>query len=167
VFDARQTNSPVKLTMLGLYTLDTYQPDINTTSNPTGYFLFGDDPSTAVSAVKQTQIGFFPCPDAVYNIQFRYFMETTDLVNTTDITIIPPEHVGVLLAGMEWLGCKYINDPSEDDKLEMYEAAVQRMIEKTNQNGDWMPVLQSSDSNTPSPYLQMPGNFPSPNSGDY
>ncbi len=168
VYDVRQTNTPQKLTNLGIYALDSYQPDINTTSNPTGYFLFGEDPLIAVSAAKQTLIGFFPCPDAKYNIQFRYYLNQADLVNTTDIPFLPLSYFGVLLDGIEWLGNKFLNDPSESQLKQAYEYSIEKMIEAENRNGDYMPVLQSSDSQSGNtPWLQMPGNFPAPSSGDY
>lgn len=167
VFDVRQTNTPVKMVNLGIYSLDQYQPDINTTSNPTGYFLFGDDPLVAVSAAKQTQIGFFPCPDVVYNIQLRYFLNMTDLSGDTDITIIPVPYTNVLLDGAEWLGNKFLNEPGETQCKKGYEFGIKNMIERENANDDYFPVLQSSDSNNPSPYLQMPGNFPLPSGGSY
>jgi len=168
VFDVRQTNTPAKLTCLGIYSIDLFQPDINTTSNPTGYFLFGMDPRVSASAAKQEQMAFFPCPDSIYNIQIRYLMETTDLVNQSDVTIIPPRYTGVLLDGAEWLGNKYLNDPGEDACKEKYEFSLQKMIENENANGDYFPILQSSDNMIgQNPWLNMPGNFPSPNSGDY
>ena len=169
VFDVRQTNTPTKLTNLGLYALDTYQPDINTTSNPLGYFLFGEDPLIVASAAKQTLIGFFPCPDAKYNIQLRYFLNQIDLVATTDVPSLPLPYFTVLLDGIEWLGNKLLNDPNESQLKSSYEYSIQKMIEKANQNGDYFPVLQASDgggSATPVA-LQMPGNFPAINSGDY
>lgn len=168
VYDVRQTNTPTKLTPLGLYTLDTFQPDINTTSNPTGYFLFGEDPLVAVSAAKQTLIGFFPCPDAKYNIQFRYFLNQTDLAADTDIPLIPVPYTNVLLDGMEWLGNKFLNDPNEGQLKTAYEYSIQKMIESENQNGDYFPVLRSSDSSQDvSKFLPFPGNFPSLGGGNY
>lgn len=168
VFDVRQTNTPLKLTCLGIYTIDEYQPDINVTSNPTGYFLFGDDPKILVSAAKQQQIAFFPTPDNLYNIQIRYLMETSDLSASTDITIIPPRYTGVLLDGAEWLGNKFLNDPNETQLKQAYEYSLQKMIESENANGDFFPVLQSSDvqSNT-SRFLPFPGNFPDVTAGDF
>lgn len=169
VFDVRQTNTPVKLTKLGIYALDTFQPDINTTSNPTGYFLFGTDPKITSGNAKQEQIAFFPTPDALYNIQFRYFMIQSDLANTTDVPLIPVVYQNVVYDGVEWLGCKYINDPDEDNKLEIFEAGIAQMIADESANGDYFPILQASDGGgTATPVaLQMPGNFPAINSGDY
>lgn len=162
VFDVRQTNTPLKLTKLGIYTLDQYQPDINTTSNPTGYFLFGEDPLIAASAAKQTLIGFFPTPDAKYNIQLRYFLELQDLALTTDIPLIPSPYFSVLLDGIEWLGNKFLNDPNEGQLKNMYEAGIQKMIEAENRNGDYFPILQSSDAQSNvTKFLPFPGSFPS------
>lgn len=163
VFDVRQTNTPIKLTNLGLYTLDQYQPDINTVSNPTGYFLFGEDPLVAASAAKQTLIGFFPTPDAKYNIQIRYFLELTDLSADTDIPLIPVPYTNVLLDGMEWLGNKFINDPKENECKQGYEFGIQKMIESENANNDYFPVLQSSDTQSKtSRFLPFPTNFEQP-----
>lgn len=168
VFDVRQTNTPAKLINLGLYNLDQYQPDINTTSNPTGYFLFGEDPLVAVSSAKQTLIGFFPCPDAKYNIQIRYLLNPTDLSSDTDIPIVPVANTDTVLAGMEWLGNKFLNDPAEGQLKSMYEGSLQKMIETDSAFGDRMPVLQGSDSQSDaSQFLPFPGNFPNISNGDY
>lgn len=168
VFDVRQTNTPVKLTNLGLFTLDTFMPDINTTSNPTGYFLFGEDPLITVGNPKQTLIGFFPCPDSIYNIQIRYLMNLTDLSTSTDITNIPVQFTTVLLDGCEWLGNKFLNDPGESNCKTMYEVGLQKMIEVDSRFGDYLPVVQPSDTQADSSrFLPFPGNFPSLTGSDY
>ena len=168
VLDVRQTNTPAKLTCLGIYSLDLFQPDINTTSNPTGYFLFGLDPKVSVSVAKQEQIAFFPCPDSLYNIQFRYQLIQSDLSTNTDIPLIPVVYQNVLYDGVEWLGNKFINDPGEEKCKAMYENGIENMILSESANGDYFPIVQSSDNMiNQNPYLQMPGNYPSPNSGDY
>ena len=168
VFDVRQTNTPLKLTRLGIYTLDQYQPDINTTSNPTGYFLFGEDPLIASTAAKQTLIGFFPCPDAKYNIQLRYMMNLTDLAADGDTPLIPVDYTNVLLDGMEWLGCKFINDPKESEKKQSYEFGIEKMIEAESRFGDYFPILQTSDAQANvNRFLPFPSNFEQPSNTDY
>lgn len=162
VFDVRQTNTPLKLTRLGIYMIDQYQPDINVTAQPTGYFLFGEDPLIAASASKQTQIAFFPTPDAKYNIQFRYFLNLSDLSATTDIPLLPNVYFPVLLDGVEWLGNKFLNDPSEGQLKNMYEAGIEKMIQAENRHGDFFPILQSSDAQSDiTRFLPFPGSYPS------
>ena len=218
VFDVRQTNTPTKLTCLGLYSLDLFQPDINTTSNPTGYFLFGNS-ATAISQQVTTtgggvvlpvgttgnfaqvtldndyaldvqpvsnttttttttstsgtlgQIGFFPCPDAVYNIQLRYEMIPTDLALAGDTSIIPSAYTNVILDGAEYMGSKFakLDAKTRDNLKKSYEYGISKMIEMESAHGDYFPILQASDgggSATPVA-LQMPGSFPAINSGDY
>jgi hypothetical protein len=167
VFDVRQTNTPAKLTPLGIYALDTYQPDINTTSNPTGYFLFGIDPKIASGTAKQEQIAFFPTPDNLYNIQFRYFLIQSDLAVTGDIPLIPAVYQNVVYDGVEWLGNKFLNDPNEGALKTAYEFGIANMISSESAFGDYFPVLQSSEGGATTPALQMPGNFPAVGSGDY
>lgn len=162
VFDVRQSNTPLKLTQVGVFTIDSYQPDINTVSAPTSYYLFRDDPDTAVTSAKQRQIAFFPVADNVYNIEVRYFLEQVDLSGSTDIPLIPVPYYEVILSGAEWLGSKFINDPREENHKKAYEYGIQKMIDMENSLGDWLPVLSSSDTNETSRFLPMPTTFAQP-----
>lgn len=162
VFDVRQSSTPVKLTNLGIYTLDLYQPDISTVSQPAAYYLFRDDPEVAATAAKQRQIAFFPVADAVYNIEVRYLLELTDLSADGDIPLIPVPYFEVILSGAEWLGNKFLNSPDQDNLKSSYEFALGKMIERENQNGDYTPVLSSGDSQGTSRFLQFPSTFEQP-----
>lgn len=162
VFDVRQSNTPLKLTQLGIFTLDSYQPDINIVSAPTAYYLFRDDPDTAVTGAKQRQIGFFPVADSVYNMEVRYFLEQVDLSGSTDIPLIPVPYYEVILSGAEWLGSKFINDPKEENHKKAYEFGIQKMIDMENALGDWLPVVASSDTDQTSRFLPFPATYEQP-----
>lgn len=162
VFDARQTNTPAKLNALGIWTLDAYQPDINFTGNPVGYYLFNLDPDIAATAAKQTHVAFYPAPDGVYNIEFRYEMILADLSGDTDISFIPQPYLETLLAGAEWLGNKYLNDPKETSLKQAYEFHIGKMIENESANGDYFPVLGSSDTSGGSRFLPFPSGYEQP-----
>ena len=164
VYDVRQTNTPRKLTNLGLFTLDAFRPDIQTTniSQPTGYFLFGEDPLIAVTAQKQTLIGFFPTPDNIYNIQVRYILTQSDLSGDTDIPFIPVQYYGVLLDGAEYLASKFLNSQQESELKQSYEYSIEKMIEMENAHNDYFPIIGSSDTGTQSKFLQFPANFENP-----
>jgi hypothetical protein len=162
IYDARQSNTPLKLTNLGVWTLDTYQPDINTVSMPSAYYTFRDDPDTGATAATQRQVGFFPCADAVYNIEFRYFMELPDLSADGDIPKLPVPQHNLMIDGAEWLGNKFLNDPNQDDLKKAYEFGIQQLIESENANGDWMPVLGSTDTQNTSRFLPFPTTYQQP-----
>ena len=162
IYDARQANTPLKLTNLGVWTLDTYQPNINTVSMPTAYYRFRLDPDIAATAAKSTQVGFFPSPDAVYNIEFRYLLEQIDLSADGDIPFLPVPYHTVMIDGAEWLGAKFLNTGNQDELKKAYEFAVQQLIDNENANGDWMPVLGSTDTQNTSRFLPFPTTFEQP-----
>lgn len=162
VFDVRQTNTPLKLTNLGIFTFDTFQPDMQTVSQPAAYYLFRDDPDIAATAAKQRQIAFFPSPDAQYNIEVRYFLEQADLSADGDIPLIPPPYLEVLLSGAEWLGNKFLNSSNQDSLKQSYEYGIGRMIEQENAHGDYLPVLGTGDPEGTSRFLPFPTTFQQP-----
>lgn len=162
IFDARQSNTPAKLANLGIWTLDTFQPDINRVSVPNAYYMFRNDPDVAATAAKQRQVAFFPVADAVYNIEFRYFFDQPDLSADGDIPAMPVSSYETLISGAEWLGSKFLNSPDEVAKKQAYEFAVQKMIDGENALGDWLPVLGSSDNQRDSRFLPFPTNFAQP-----
>ena len=214
MFDVRQTSTPLKLTNLGVWTLDTYQPDIQTVSAPTGYTIFREDPdSTSANTVQVTssgiilptgnnnntylvnitevtnddgttqpvinvvsngtnqgqtlstnslQMSFFPIPDAVYNMEVRYVKELADMSAGTTVSQIPVPYHNVLADGAEWLGSKFLNDGNEDALKQKYEYGLEKMIERENAFGDYLPVLGSSDTQETSRFLPFPSTFQQP-----
>lgn len=162
IYDARQSNTPLKLTNLGVWTMDTYQPAINTVSMPTAYYTFRLDPDIAATAAKAHQVGFFPSPDSIYNIEFRYFLEQTDLSADGDIPFLPVPYHTVMVDGAEWLGSKFLNDGNQEKLKKAYEYSVQQLIDNENAHGDWMPVLGSTDTQNTSRFLPFPTTFEQP-----
>lgn len=163
VFDITQTDTNQKLIQMGIWTTDTYQPDQFEVSVPSSYYLFGQDPSVAVSAMPIRQISFFPFPDASYNMEVKYLKYVNDLVNDTDIPTIPQQYHPVLLQYAEWMGEKYLNG-DEAPALEQAEMLMGRMIEQETSNDDYFPVLSSTDDTggTRSNFLPFPSTFQQP-----
>lgn len=162
IYTVRQSKTPTKLTNLGIWTLDAYEPSISTVGVPTGYYLFRNSPDVAATASKQRQVAFFPSPDDEYNIEFRYMKSLADLSADGDISEIPVPYHAVMIDGAEWLGAKFLNTGNQDDLKKAYEFSVQKMIEKENEHGDWMPVLGSSDTQNTSRFLPFPSEFQQP-----
>lgn len=162
IYDARQANTPLKLTNLGIWTMDTYQPDINTVSMPTAYYRFRIDPEIGATAAKATQVGFFPSPDDEYNIEFRYIIQQADLSADGDIPFLPVQYHTVLADGAEWLGSKFLNADNQEALKKAYEFSLQQLIEKENASGDWLPVLGSTDTQNTSRFLPFPAEFQQP-----
>lgn len=163
VFDITQTDTNEKLTQMGIWTTDTYQPDQFEVSVPTSYYIFGQDPSVAVSSMPLRQISFFPFPDAVYNMEVKYLKYITDLSGDTDIPVIPQTYFQVVLAYAEWMGLKYLNSDGSGP-LQMAEMLLSKMIEQETSHDDYFPVLSSTDDTggTRSNFLPFPSAFQQP-----
>lgn len=162
VFDVRQSNTPRKLTRMGIFTFDSYQPDVQTTGQPTAYYLFRYNPDTAATSAKQYQIGLFPIADDEYNIEYRYMLNQDDLSADGDIPYLPVPYHSVLVDGAEWLGSKFLNDPKEAELKQQYEFNLEKLIERESAHGDWMPVLGSSDAQPTSRFLPFPTSYEQP-----
>ncbi len=158
----RQTNSPAKLISLGVWNIDSYQPDVTTTGIPTGYTLFRDDPDVATTAAKQTQFSLYPSPDNKYNIEIRYFNELSDLSANGDISIIPLPYHYVLVDVAEWLSAKFLNDEDEARLKENAEMSIAKMIEMESSHGDRLPVMHSTDDTPTSRFIRFPSKYEQP-----
>jgi hypothetical protein len=163
VFTMTQTDTNEKLTQMGIWTTDTYQPDQFEVSVPTSYYMFGNDPSVAVSGMPIRYVSFFPSPDAVYNIEVKFLKYISDLSNDTDIPVIPQTYFPVLLQYAEWMGEKYLNG-DEAPALEYAEMLMAKMIEQETSHDDYFPVLSSTDDTggTRSNFLPFPSAFQQP-----
>lgn len=162
VIDITQTATPAKLANLGAYTLDLYQPNIETTGPPTAYALYRLDPTIASTAAKKRQLVFFPIPDDEYNLEVKYLKILSDLA-AGDISQIPVPYHNVMLDGAEWMGSKYIKDGRESELKKAYEFGLMKMMEEESALDDWAPALQPSDSKTPSTrFLPFPQSFEPP-----
>lgn len=162
VFDARQSNTPLKLTALGVWTVDSYQPDINMVGMPTGYYMFRNNPDTAATAAKVRQMAFFPAPDSIYNIEVRYFLEQADLSADTDIPFLPLPYQALMVDGAEWLGSKFLNSSNQENLKKAYEFGIGQLLDKENAHGDWMPVLGSTDTQRNTRFLPFPTTYEQP-----
>lgn len=164
MYDVIETETPNKLSNLGVYTLDTYQSDIesDSVSIPTGYVLFRQDPDIAASAAPVRQIMFYPAPDKIYNIEVKYLALLNDLSADTDIPRIPTPYLTVLLDGAEWMGSKYTNLDEEPSLKNMYEAGIAKMIESESQHDDYFPVLSEVGLSKTTRFLPFPSNYEQP-----
>jgi hypothetical protein len=87
-------NDPLRLPVL-TYTdyLDNYRPgeDVNGTG--------GYGPSIAVYQTQESKFGITPLPDQAYQVEYKYWSFPADLVESTDVCIIPDRFTSVLIDG--------------------------------------------------------------------
>lgn len=162
IYDIKQTVTPLKLVRLGIFTMDTYQPNVQTVGVPTSYYLFRLNIDTAATGAKNYQIGFFPTPDAAYNLNVNYMIILNNLTADADISLLPVPYHTIMIDGAEWLGSKFLNSDKEPVLKQAYEYGLGKLIEKEDALGDWMPVLASSDVQLNSRFLPFPTTYEQP-----
>ncbi len=87
-------NDPTRLSVL-TYTdyLDNYRPGED--MNDTG----GYGPAISVYQTQESKFGVTPKPDQAYEIEYKYWSFPADLVEATDVCIVPDRFTSVLLDG--------------------------------------------------------------------
>ncbi len=86
----------------------------------------------------QGEVGITPVPNTIFNVNFEYWIDTDDLINTSDVTLLPVRYEQVLLDGAS----KYCYEFREDSPLakstgERFLQGVARMrIELINRSLD-------------------------------
>jgi hypothetical protein len=91
---AAADNDPTRLSVL-TYTdyLDNYRPGED--MNGTG----GYGPAIAVYQTQDSKFGVTPIPDQAYEIEYKYWSFPADLIESTDVCIVPDRFTSVLIDG--------------------------------------------------------------------
>lgn len=140
IVDARQSRTKNKLGAVDIRTFDRYLPDPTATGDPLYYYLAGVDTS------KYWQIGLYPIPSSVENIQIRYLNMPADMA-TTDTPNLPEKFHDVLIYGALYMfGHAYIDDTRIQAAKARFDQAVSDMRENYNPIPDQLTVIQPWDS---------------------
>ncbi len=156
IVDARQARTQSKLGAIDIRTFDRYLPDPQATGDPLYYYLAGVDTS------KYWQVGLYPIPSTVENIQIRYLTIPVDMTGT-DTPNLPEKFHDVLIFGALWMfGHAYIDDTRIQSAKARYDQALSDMRENYNPIPDQMTVIQPWDSRPRRLVgrLNWPANYP-------
>jgi len=156
IIDARQARTQTKLGAVDIRSFDRYLPDPEATGDPYIYYLAGVDTN------KYWQIGMYPTPSTVQNIQLRYLGLPIDMTGTATPNL-PEKFHDILIFGALWMfGHAYIDDDRITTAKARYDQAVKDMRENYNPIPDQLTVLQPWDTR-PRRYigrLNWPSNYP-------
>ncbi len=140
IVDARQSRTLTKLGAVDIRTFDRYLPDPQAVADPIFYYLAGIDTS------KNWQIGLYPIPATVENVQIRYLTIPADMTNT-DTPNLPEKFHDVLIFSALWMfGHAYIDDTRIQSAKARYDEALKDMRENYNPIPDQLTVLQPWDT---------------------
>ena len=141
MIDARQTIEKQKLGAIDVRTFDRYLPDPTATGTPLYYYMVGLD------ANQYWQIGLYPVPTTINNIQLRYLQKPTELSSDTDTPLLPVKfHDVIICAALFMYGHPFIDDTRFSMAERRYSQLLQDMKQNYSPIPDQMTVIQPWDS---------------------
>ena len=143
IMDIHQDITDNKINFVDIRTFDRIIPDPTATGTPVYYSLIGLDSS------KNWRISFYPTPDAIANMQIRYYQRITELSSDSDEPLIPAKWHSVLVWGaLAFHGHPFIDDTRTADAKNRFDRMIDDMVRHSNHVPDQMIVLQPWDTRT-------------------
>ena len=88
-------------------------------------------PPTMVTVRPDNSIQFYPTPDAAYTVDFQYYRTPGNLLNPTDVSLIPEQfHWAIIYLAMRFYA--------------EYDAAQELMLRSTEGYNEWIKKLEAS-----------------------
>jgi hypothetical protein len=105
IIDFRETHTPSILSRIDFKDIDKRFPDTSKTTNmiPQYYYFVGNT------------LFLYPIPDRTLTIKYRYYKAVSDLVDPTDVPLIPEHWKWVLVNGILIRANQYLQDQSVTD----------------------------------------------------
>lgn len=129
VYDVRDTTNSLPLKFIKEMDLDKYDPLQTQTGAPYFYLTAGQSQASA-SAVPLQQIRLFPIPGGTYTILVRSYKRLSDLVNDTDISLIPPAFHELLVNYAANIHFSSQGDSRAQEQLDLYENGLLSAVEQ-------------------------------------
>lgn len=138
--------------------LDDYYPDPTATNEvPHAYTLLGFD------STNNWRVNFYPTPTTIANIQYKYYLRTTDLSGDNDLPSLPTKwHQVIVFVALATYGHPYIDDSRMSMAQSRARTMLKEMISQVSPLPDKHPVIMPWDqrSGTKPRGALFPPNFP-------
>lgn len=157
LIDLRQSITNLKLEGVEAATFDKLVPDPSSVGTPIYYYL------TGMTSANVWQVGFFPTPSAIINIQGRGLKTITEMSSDSDQPLVPAKwHNALVFLALALYGHDYIDDSRVESARSRAKEIVSEMVEQSNPIPGKMTVIQPWDTRVPrSPLsLNLPTNYP-------
>lgn len=155
IIDIKNWNTPLKLIETDPRTLDDRRPNPQSTATSSAFIAYGYDSSGNI------QISPYPFPNDARLLEFRTIKRVSDMVNDTDVSVIPVKWHHVMIFGALALGFAYLRkfDVSQQWNME-YEKKINDMMVQGKTSEDEQPVLKSMDSVARGNFVRLPDQYP-------
>lgn len=155
VLDLRQAVTKTPVTGIDASTFDRMLPDPSATGTPEYYYL------TGAASTGAWQLGFFPTPSAVINIQGRGWKTITELSADADLPLIPAKwHNALVFLALALYGHDFIDDSRVQSATSRAKEIVQEMVKQSSPVPGRINVIQPWDSRVPQNSPRLPSNYP-------
>lgn len=122
--------------------LDLYHPDPTATSKvPHAYTMLGFDSSN------NWRVNLFPTPTTVANLQYKFYLRTTDMSSDADLPALPTKwHQAIVFVALSMYGHPYIDDSRMSMAQSRARIVLTEMIKQVSPLPDKHPVIQAWDT---------------------
>lgn len=157
VVDIRQAVTSQKVYPVNIHTFDAYIPNPTATGEPNNYMMLGRDTSG------YWQIGVYPTPTSVMNLQLRYLLTPSDMSSSTTSPLLPENFHDVIVYGaLAMFGHPFIDDTRYASAAQRYKETLADMKQNYKPVPDELTVLQPWDQRSyhTHGHLPWPSNYP-------
>lgn len=143
LIDIREQVNSNRLTCIDPRSFDALMPNPTATGNPLYYRFLGRDTSTSPN----WQIGLFPTPTTVLNLQLKYYRHITELVSGTDEPLMPKNwHDIIIFGALFFYGHPFIDDDRLTSAGVRYKDTLASMEANCSHVPDHLVVMQPWDA---------------------
>ena len=146
ILSARQTISPSPVDLVDFRDFDIFRPNPTSTGNPQLMILFGQDSSNNL------QVGLYPTPSAIENIEIRFKKLPIDLSSDSDVSLIPAQWAeSVMIDGALAQGYDFLSNGNAAlisqgrDMYQKFQRGIELMKVQHRPDAGKHQVIQSRD----------------------
>ncbi len=158
IIEISQDILPYQLIETSYEYFQSYNPGFLSSGTPRIYCMQGYD------ANGTPQFRLWPNPDSVINLTVWYQTVATDLVNNTDVSVIPAKwHTTVLLEGAKAQAFSYLDDTREPQSQQLFAAMIDEMKNEYENSLHRHRVMTAADNQPVGGnlgYMPLPFNYP-------
>lgn len=157
IIDIRQQIASNKLTHVDARSFDRVTPDPSATGTPQYYSFVGRDTSTSAN----WQISLYPTPDAILNLQTKYYRHITELSSGTDEPLMPKNWHDCLIYGSLYMfGHPFMDDDRITSAKVRFEDKITSMKSACSHVPDNLTIVQPWDTRASIlPRYRLPDNY--------
>lgn len=152
---------PYQLTETTPEYFQSYNPGFLSSGTPRIYCMAGIDSNSGAGT---PQFRLWPNPDAVINLRIEYFTTATDMVNDSEVSVIPAKwHTTILLEGAKAQGYSFLDDSRYGNSVQLFNSFIEEMKQEYEIGLHRHRITTAADNQPVGGnlgYMPLPFNYP-------